>query len=319
MKKILLPLLALSCMVAQAQLDPNRTVMTVNGEEVKAREYYTRMEFLPGVGRMLSADQFEESAPGLLVLQLLMEERLVLQLAKSKGVEPTAAEVEEEFQRKRDRDPAFFDKWKQMGLTEDDFRYQARLDAAQFKLITMGVNITDLEVTKHYDGNTSLFTEPRRMKLRVIAASSEANRKSIDAELAKPGKTFGDVAKAMSEDIVTKADGGDLGTVAVRDFNESVRTALEAAKIGAATPWLQGSNTWIKLFKEDVVPEKKRPLDADLRKQIRRSLMVDRGMVKNDYEKMLREFRKQAKIELRQMAFKDEFGAFLRRVGVGAR
>src|SRR5438309_1536369 len=77
------------------QVDPNRVVATVNGEPIKGEEYYRRMEYLPGVGRF-SGDHFAEFPPGFMTLDQLITEKLVMQLAKQKGVAPAAPEIQEE-------------------------------------------------------------------------------------------------------------------------------------------------------------------------------------------------------------------------------
>ena len=79
------------CLAAfsNGQVDPNRTIATINGEAIKGLEYYHRMEFLPGVTKRYGG-QAIESPPGFLTVVELIGEKLLLQLAKEKGVMPAS-------------------------------------------------------------------------------------------------------------------------------------------------------------------------------------------------------------------------------------
>lgn len=312
MKNIAFGLLVAGAAIASAQSD--RTVLVVNGEEIKASEYYYRMEFLPDYGRMLEGGVFEKTPPGLLTLQLLVEERIILQCAKDNGVSPTDAEVAAGLAEKKKRNPEFYADVAKQGISDAQLLYQERLEIAQFKLLTKGINVTDIEVQKFYTENPAQFTDPRRMKLSIIVTNAEG-RAAVDAAL-KGGKPFADVARELSQDI-SKKNGGSLGAVEVEQFSQPIRDALEKIKIGQMTDWLQGETVYLKMLKEDVLPAKLRPLDAELKTTIRRTLMIDRGMAKNDLAALLKETRKKAVIELKQPAFQSQFQAFLNRYKLG--
>ncbi|MBL8088158.1 MAG: peptidyl-prolyl cis-trans isomerase [Chthonomonas sp.] len=308
-------LCALASSFAFAQIDPNRVLVTVNGEPIKAAEYFSRMEYLPGVGRMLpDGKTWEESPPGVLTLQLLIEERVIMLCAKENGVTPSAAEIDAQYQRKVGRNPEYLKKWLAMGLTEADLKYQAQLEVAQFKLVTKGINVTDQEVERHYKTYISSYTVPRTMKLSVLVVSDE-NKPKATADLAA-GKAFADVVKAYSEDL-TRAKGGALGDVPVEEFAEPVQKALDSVKIGQQTDWIKGDNKWIKFNKEGVTPERVLPLDDTLKADIRRGLMIDRGNVKNDLAKMLSETRKKVVIQMVDTQFKSELQKLIDRYKLG--
>lgn len=185
--------------LATAQLDPGRSVIVVNGEEIKANEYYRRMEFLPGVGRNVNG-QFVEAPPGILTILRLIDERLLIQLAKDKGVYPSDAEVQAEIKNRSDANPKLFEGLALLGLSRDDYAYQVRLDLVDFKLRTQGITITDQEIEKFYADNPTLFTVPKRYRLRVVAVADEAGKNAVDADL-KAGMKFEDVAKKHSIEL----------------------------------------------------------------------------------------------------------------------
>ncbi|MER3496954.1 MAG: hypothetical protein C4320_09470 [Armatimonadota bacterium] len=177
----LLPLLLFSSL-ANAQVDPAKTVATVNGEEIKGAEYYRRMEYLPGVGKNFSR-VFTELPPGLLALDQIITDKIVLLLAREKGVVPSELEVTKEIERRSAADATYAKKWNESGRTADELREVVKLELAQYKLQTFGVTITDQEVTQYYTANPERSTIPKAIKLRVIAVNSKAEQAAVDEHL----------------------------------------------------------------------------------------------------------------------------------------
>ncbi|MCX7799847.1 MAG: peptidyl-prolyl cis-trans isomerase [Fimbriimonadales bacterium] len=300
MFKILAFLVAVSsASLTWAQLDPNRVVATVNGEEIKAAEYYQRMEFLPGVGKRVG-DRFAELPPGFMTLEQLITERLVLQLAKSKGCLPTDAEVQAEFERRRRDEPQLVERWTASGRTIPELLHDIRVNLAGFKLKTFGITITDQEVQDFYRRNPTLFTIEKRYRLRVIVVDT-ASRDKVDAAL-KAGRPFADVARESSLDL-TKVEGGLVGVVPASRLNEASRKAVESVRIGQTTDWISTGDRHAKFLLEDVLPEQVLPLDARLKEDIRRRLMLDRGNVRNNVQREMTELRRKSRIDIRNPEF----------------
>src|SRR5690349_10770728 len=110
MKRFILPaLLAVSCF-AHAQVDLNRTVMTIDGAEVKGQEYYRTMEYLNGVGKNVGSG-IMEMPPGLLTIDKIITDRLILKLAKKKGVYPSDAELKADVDQKIKENPDMLTEW----------------------------------------------------------------------------------------------------------------------------------------------------------------------------------------------------------------
>jgi foldase protein PrsA len=281
---------AFACMAiggsAFAQIDSQRTVITINGEAVQAGEFYERMEKLSGVG-MLVGNRFAEAPPGLLTLQRLLEERLLLQLARDQGVFPTEAELKDERDRRIRLNPNILENLSAAGLGSRDLERQILLDVAQFKLQTRGVTVTDQEVDAHYKDNPDMYTTSKFYKLRIIAANSDRLRQLIDSELAA-GKSFEEVARQHSVEA-SRLVGGDIGTVSEGALSEPVQQVLSRTNVGEYTAWIGPDDIKFRFLVESVTPPKLLPLDDDLRVAIRRQLMLDRGMVRNRLGEEMRE------------------------------
>ncbi|MCC7103124.1 MAG: peptidyl-prolyl cis-trans isomerase [Fimbriimonadaceae bacterium] len=282
--------------LAGAQSDPTKPIATVNGETIGGMEYFRRMEFLPGFGKMVGA-RFIESWPGYLALQQLINERLMLQIAKEKNVYPKDADVTAELDLRLKNTPTLLESLAKVGITKADLERQVRVDLAEFNITTMGVNVTDQEIEQHYKDNPTRFTVPKRYKLRLIAVS-EDKKAQVDSALAG-GKPFADVARDMSSDP-SALQGGALGEIPATAFAEVVTKLLDATKIGSTTEWIKGTSGWFKFLLEDVKASEKIPLDANTKAQLRRSLMLDRGRVRNNLDKMMSDARKKANISVNQ-------------------
>lgn len=282
--------------LGSAQSDPTKPVATVNGEEIGGMEYFRRLEFLPGVGRMIG-DQFVESWPGYLALQQLINERLILQVAKERNVLPTDAQVKAEVEVRTKQSPNLLENLAKVGISRQDLEHQIRVDLAEFNIITQGITITDQELEKHYNDNPTRFTIPKRFVLRLIAVQ-DARRADVDRELAA-GKSFEEVAKALSQDPSAQ-NGGLLGEVPVTTFSESVVRALDATRVGQSTDWIRGNTAFFKFFVVDVKPQERIPFDDNTKRQLRRSLMLDRGRVRNNIERIMADARRRARITVTQ-------------------
>lgn len=316
MKKLTIALAALLPVAAIAQTDFTRTVATINGEEIKGPEYYKRMEYLPGVGKMIG-QSFAQAPPGFLALDQIINERLLLQLAREKGVYPTDAEVKQELKLWIENNPNMLETAAASGMAESDMEYQVRLSMAQFKLQTRGITVTDQELEKFYKDNPTTFTLPKTIELRIVVVDTDSERSAVDSEV-KAGKPFVEVAKTYNKDLILKASGGAIGPKAAEAFDPEIRAAIDKVKVGQVTDWVPTRGKYWRASFEKANPAKTIPLDDKLRLQLRRKLMLDRGRVKpeNDLSKMMSNMRAKSKIDIADKKFAETFQKMM---GVAAR
>lgn len=305
MKSILTATLALVTLVtglpATAQVDLNKTMIVVNGTPIKGETYFRRMEILPNVGRVNNG-RFQPATPGFLTLQALINEILMIQLAEEKKVTPTDAQIAEELKAKLEVTPNLMDIIKLAGISEEDFRYDIKVQLCEFNLITQGINIADQEVENYYKANIPNYTFPKRWRLRVIVVTSDEKMKQVD-DLLKAGRSFSEVASQLSEDI-TRIDAGLLGNVSAEQMGPSVKEPIMALQKGQMSGWLRGSDqNRAKYLVEEILPEEVLLLDASLKRDIRRTLMLDRGRNRNNIYRMMTDFRKRARFDFQGTPF----------------
>lgn len=304
MKAILLAASLFAAAIGQAQ---GETMIEINGEKVSRAEYVRRMEYLPGIGKATRDGNFVEVFPGLATVDFIINERLTLQIAKERGVEPTSAEVDAELAMIQRREPGLLERFMATGRTKDEYRAVVKFNLAQFRLQTEGVLVTDTEVKNLYElAKDVRFTRPPMVRLRVIAVNTDAESQEVDAEL-KAGKTFAATATLFSKDVSSRA-GGMYGDIPLEQLSANVKDAVTKLKKGDMTAWLKSSETLLaKFFVEEVFARTTRPLDADLKEDLRRELLVRKGTGKNDVSKLLKEARQKADIKIASPEFEKAY------------
>lgn len=302
--------------IGLAQIDASRVVATVNGDPIVAGEYYSRMEFLDTreIAQSLG-NRVATLPPGFLTMYQLIGERLIYQLARSRSALPTEPEFSAEIQAVVQLEPKALQVWLDAGRSRAEFDQKLRYELVKFKLQSAGITVTDLEIEKFHKDNPTRFTTPKLFKLKVIVLSDAAKKAQVDAELAS-GKPFAEVAKAMSDDV-SKISGGDFGVLPLSGMTEKLSVPVGATKIGQTTAWIDADGTWLKFLVEDITAEKLQPLDAALRRGIRRQLMLDRGRVKNDVSKDLLALRGKSQIEIKIPWFMDLYKQLTSQQGSG--
>lgn len=304
MKRFLLASLAVAMLTSFATAQDDKPMIVVNGEPILRGNYIKRMEVLPGVGKQVG-NQFITLQPGFITLQTLINEMLMLQLAKEKNVLPTEQQITDELNARIAENPDYSKAFTMLGFTQADLRYDLKVQLSEFNLVTMGINIADAQINRFYEDRKADFTLPKRYRLRVIAVNSDDLKKKVDAELAS-GKAFGAVAREHSVDVSTKFDDGKMGDIAEDSLGGEVKTLVTGLKAGQSTSWLKASTSELKLFVEAILPAEVIKLDDVLKRKIRRKLMVDRGAVRNDMGKMMAEMRAKARIEYQGSPFDDD-------------
>ncbi len=310
--------MALCAVAGYAQIDSSRVVFSVNGDEIKGDEYYTHMEFLPNMGRILESGNVISVTPGLLTIVELINQHLVLQLAKQKNLYPTDAEVDALIKQTLVDDPQMVTRWVGGGRTEPELRQAFLMTLSRFKIQTEGITVSDQEVSDFYHKNQipGLTVDPRTVTLRMISVPDADTQKAVDADLAS-GQPFADVAKARSNDV-TESQGGHLGPLPTDALPKDVVKLLDQTKVGSSTPWIDEQvgdasapkTIHVKYLVEAKEAEKPKNFD-DVKETIRRKMLLDRGAVRNDVEKEISALRQSAKIQISNKEYAAAYVAFM--------
>ncbi len=303
---------AMPALAPAQDLDPNRVIATVNGEEIKAPEYYKRLEWF----RPEPQSALVSQPAGFQVLRQIISEKMIVQLAKSKGVLPTTPQIDARVAEIYKENPGLKAQLAEAGRSEADLRSDFLNQESQFNLLTAGLTITDLQVEKYYKDNPDQFKVPKTYKLRMIAVNDDATAKKVDDAL-KAGKPFADVASDLSMDLTTKARGGEYGEVPETAIADATKKAIEITPVNSTSTWIQGeSAARVKFLVEAITPGKVIPLDANLKPKLRRRVMLEQGTARNKdtVSKDLKAATQSAKVVINIPQFQQLYAQLLDRV-----
>jgi parvulin-like peptidyl-prolyl isomerase len=268
---------ACAASVIAQNYDPTAAAATVNGEKITNNEYFGRMSYLDNVG-FVEEGRFVEMIPAFMTLRRLIDERLLLLVAKDKGVLPSQSEVDAEIARRRTDSADQYTKMKNLGVPDNVITGRMLVEMAQFRLLTQGIVITDEQVQSHYNLNKMIYRKPATVKLRVIVVEDAASKAKVDEALKT--KAFAVVAKELSTDL-TKFDGGDLPRINMSSLPQNVSNEVSRLKAGDKTNWIESGTSFLKYLIEQKEDETQLPLDEKLKTEIKKKMMMVAGQQKN--------------------------------------
>ncbi len=172
------------------------------------------------------------------VLGFLISSAWVLGEGNSLGVKLTDAEVHKQFEKiKNEQFPkaAEFEKFlSSSGQSVSDLLLRVKLNLLsqkiQSKIIKEKSTVTKAQVAKYYNENKSKYGTPEKRNVEIILTKTEAQAKAARKEV-ESGKEFKAVAKKVSIDPTSKANGGLLQGVAKGAEEKELDTAIFSAEL----------------------------------------------------------------------------------------
>jgi foldase protein PrsA len=171
------------------------------------------------------------------VLGFLISSDWVLGEADDLGVKVTDKEVKKRFETIRNQQfpkAAEFQRFlANSGQTVSDLLLRVKLNQLsskiQKKIIKDKSKVTQSQIAKYYKENPQRFGVPEKRDLQLILTKGEAAAKKAKAEV-QSGKSFASVAKSVSTDPTSKANGGKLPGVVKGQEEKALDAAVFAAK-----------------------------------------------------------------------------------------
>jgi len=246
-------------------------------------------------------------------MDLMIEQELVKQAAEEAGIEADREAVDAQIQDLRavfDSDDQFRMKLEADGYTEDSFRrHIERMTAGMIYLDRIradAADVRDAEVETFYEENEYRLTLPERVRVRHILLKwkplgTQDDRAAIRAQMqpvlerARAGEDFAALAREISEDSATRANGGDTGLfprgTMVPAF-EDVAFSLQPGAVSEPVDTVFGVH--ILKLEERTVPHLL-PLE-DIREQLRDYVREEKMMAA--VESRIEELRASADVEV---------------------
>ncbi len=259
-----------------------------SGEELTAKIEETRNEFL----------------------NQMVEDKLILQEAKRRGVVVEEAEIDERLKDVEMRFPStgdFNDEIEKIGLTVAILRIRYKEQLMMAKLVTHEIKdkvvVTPAEISEYYDKHSEELKTPESVQIKNImirfdeaTTESLAKQKADDiCRLIKEGRDFSDLAKQYSQGAKA-AEGGDMGLIPKGQMREEFDKVIFTLKPGEVSLPLK-TDTGYYIFK---VEEKKdsclQPL-SEIRGDIESIIFKEKAEKK--YEEWITKLKRDAFIQFK--------------------
>lgn len=257
------------------------TIATVNGTPITQEEYLRYLMLKPSVtvvspeGRAVSLRP--ASTLGFQALEDLVQQKLVVQMAKDQGVYPTDKQIDEEVAFRVKQDPNFVKRLSMQGLNTELIKSALAVEMSQFNLLTKGITVTPSDVDNYIKSNPKRFTQPPSIDMLWILVRSEKTKDAAEEELRR-GQPFDQVAMRYSEATNAKQSRGMFPFHQLTQLPKELQGPIGNTAVLKSTDWIKASDGWAKFYVQKRTPAKPIPTSSpETREMIRRQIMLQRG------------------------------------------
>ncbi len=286
--------------------DGEQVAATVNGEPISMQEYCDHM------GAKQTAQIMTERGAtsvrvlgsfGLQSMQELVDQQVLLQMAKEEGVAPTDADVDAELEFQTELVPPYVGLLHDQGLTDAMIRHELMIGLAREHLVMKGVTVTPEEVEQYLKAHPERFASQAKASILFIQVRSAAQKAAVDAALAA-GKAFGVVAKDMSE-APNRFQEGAYPIDVISQMPKEIQGAVNMTPEKGTSGWVTAGKSFVKVYIVKKTPASVRKPSAAERELVRRDLAMDKGQVKNNFDHRYLVKLKGANVQVEIAALKD--------------
>lgn len=284
------------------EVDNNTVVAKVSGEDVKKEEFNKMFNiFKAQYEQQFGTEVWEQEVDGRKfgdvarekLLDMLIDEKLQLKKAAELGITATDEEINSEVENAKkyfDTEEKFNEFLKGQGMDLEYFKQSMKKELTIKKLfdkLTEKVAVTDEEVKSYYDTHQNEFLS---VKASHILLDTKEEAEKMLARV-KAGENFAELAKQNSKDPSAKENSGNLDYFRHGEMVEPFEKAAFALKPGEISDIVQTDFGFHIIKVEDSKLDK----FEEVKEQLKANMISDRE--NSEYEKLLEEMRKNAKIE----------------------
>lgn len=238
-------------------------VARVNGKEITTKQLEKQFENRVN-GAEKPPSQEEAQDLKLQLLNQLINDQILLEMASAAGLNATDAEVDVKFNEFKSQytEEKFQELLKEQKMTVDEIKAELRksitIDKLVNKEITSKISVSEAEIKTFYDKNKESFNLPEQYHIAHLLVTPVAdpevrNGKNDDAKSPdearqkavrllrdiQGGKDFAAVARDYSEDPTSASAGGDLNfqpLQAIENIDPRLAQSVQRMKTGETLP-----------------------------------------------------------------------------------
>ncbi len=244
----------------------SKTVASVNGVKIKQSEVDTYLDFLKNQTPDATLPENEEELKSIktVIINSLIDTRLLEEYADKNGIEVSKEEVNEQFEKIVNSYPSQDDFEKDLKEKEISTKFlKSELESQIliskiFEEVTKDVSISSEQIEDYYNENKeTLFKVPEKVKIsHILVTLSQEGEDSEDGEKSRTealdkikyikaqledGEEFEELAKKYSDDESSGANGGDLGYVSEGQLIEELGEAAFSMDVGEVSEIVETS------------------------------------------------------------------------------
>ena len=300
-----LTIVGLALTLAGCKSGDNELMATVNGETITREEYISHLErkIQVLVQSQNGAAQVQVAQPlNFQALNDLVNQKLLLQMAKQENVYPSDGDVKNELTYQVGKRADFVSTLTGQGLTLSDINSELRVQLARHNLLSKGVKISPEQVDAYIKDNPKEFENHAAVDLSWVVLKDATDKNKVDADL-KAGQTFAIVARHY-----TSAPGGERYQSREYDkFPVRLKGVVDKLAENGTSGWLQDGANWVKFHVEKKTPASPIAIKDWMKEEVKRLLAEQKGSAAIDLDKRLLNLRKQATINITKPALRDRF------------
>lgn len=237
------------------------------------------------------------------LLENLINQKLIEQAAKDKGIRVSDADVQKQIDTLKARfsdETQFEAALKSSGMTVDSLKEQLKQQLINSKLMdTLGATqqVSAAEIKAYYDKNKSQFMQKAQKKAShvLFKTTDKATAQKVLKQIQNGELTMAAAAKKYSIDKETASKGGDLGWSDGSGYVPEFQAAFAKLKKGQISALVQSPYGYHIIQITDVRPAKQQPL-SEVTTQITQIIQSQRKA--EAYQQFLDGLRKQANIQI---------------------
>ncbi|GBD98242.1 peptidyl-prolyl cis-trans isomerase D [bacterium BMS3Abin07] len=212
----------------------SRPAAEVNGEKISMKTYKKAMELRLGQ-HSLQGTKIKESQMKDAVIQQLIGERLLLQVAREKNISVSEDKISDQLDKMKKfiGEKSFNSLLKKEGITVDEYKTRLKTSLTIQRLIRSLVpedSISEKEMRKFYKNSPRPFIKPRKVMVRMIQTKTEEQAKAIIKDLKSEKGAFDRIAEKLKKDGTAVVSA--YGWVNPSFFPKEISAALKNMKKG---------------------------------------------------------------------------------------
>ncbi|MBS1716576.1 MAG: SurA N-terminal domain-containing protein [Armatimonadetes bacterium] len=283
---------------------------TVNNEDISKEEFQKYLEMKPTVRVKMPDGQVRDAevsgSIGLQAIADLVNQKLIMQIARDEGVSPNDGDIQKEIDFRTKINPQFLKMLTSQGLTIDQIRKSLMVEIARDHIITKGINVTPDEVDKYIKDNPEQFRKPEMADLKWVVVPTEDDKKKVDQDLAA-GTDFGAVAARYSVADNARSLQGVFPQRVIDELPIQIKDIVKSTAELKSTDWVRITEGWAKWYVQKKYPAEDEKIDDVMKERVKRRIMTDRGLRANDLDKRLAEKLRTSKIDVSDPIYKQPF------------